>query len=1270
MKRKLLSFLPLVFACLPLHSQNNHPQADQLVDHLRQKQELQAGRVRAYVQATGATERKDEDGRTWQLMDVRDGKPFYYITHNLDAANVHKVSQVWPGGSTGFNLSGSGVNLGIWDGGKVRDTHQEFFDGVTYRVTQVDGATSLSDHATHVAGTLAAAGTNASAKGMSYAAMLKAYDWDFDETEMAAAASGGLRVSQHSYGYVTGWAYGSWSGNTGWHWFGDAAVSATEDYSWGFYSDQAKDWDQIAFNAPNYLIVKSAGNDRGEGPAPSSLHYFMNPSNAYNWEASTVTRSVDGGSTGYDCIAHSATSKNILTVGAVTNTGVMSSFSGWGPTDDGRIKPDIVAKGVNVYSSIATSNTSYQSYNGTSMAGPVVSGSVGLLLQHQQNLHPGTPLRAATIKGLLIHSADDMVSGSPGPDYRFGWGMLDVQKAAQIMADNATTNAHIRELVLNNAQTMRFPVQTTGTEPLRITISWTDVPGTSPSPSLNPTTTMLVNDLDVRLKDAYGNQYFPYILNPSSPGSAATTGDNNRDNVEMIHLSSTTAGTIYFLEISHKGSLVGGSQAFSLIITGNQPLDERNILGSFDQGAYYLSWSNASNQGEGFGPWELVNGTASGGFSGFFIGDPAAAGISGMSNQSFGLFANPDNASNFARADRAFAAPLPTGSTLSFKWGVNWDSDGIGNKGFNLYSNGTQIINVNMGGSAQITINGNPMFNNYGTQAMTLSFKAESPTQLRVSGTGRDGSEIYNVVHTVAGPPDAVRFYASGLKSGDQRQPYFDQLTITSDPAVYSSSETVTVKGSVGLSSSLSVKNIIIEGDNRLIIPQGINATVSTHLYNSAGADKLVIQSNASGSGSLLHYNQINGTMQRYVPGSTLSTGTRYHLVSVPLKPSANPVSGLFSGSYLFRFDADPGSWVGLGTSTTTPLQVDRGYMIWYTGSQTTYNFAGPLNNGNFTALVASTAADRFNLVPNPYPSAIDWDAASGWTKTNLYNAIYIWNRNTGNYASYVSGVGANGGSRYIAPGQSFFVKTTAASAGLQMGDAVRVHNAQPFFQPQLNSHIIRISTSNEQGSDETVIRFNAQASDEFDPDLDADKIIGQQAAPQLFTTLEDGRIMSINSLNDDFKQLTVPVSFASATPGSYTLSFSIAPPLQETYHFVLEDLLLNLYHNLSDNADYTFSHQANASQQRFLLHATGITGLGQLNSDDIRVRKHGQRLNIHRTENTEPVTIRLFDVSGRIMAEMQSAETFISIPLHGFKGLVLVEMTGKQMRTHKKIVF
>lgn len=515
-----------------------------------------------------------EDGRVIELMRIReDGMPMYYNTHNKGGGELINSDKVYPGGSAGLNLTGAGQTLGIWDGGAVRLTHQEFQTNGTSRVTQKDGATSLSNHATHVAGTMVAGGVTSSARGMSHEAFLDAHDWNDDDADMALAAANGLQVSQHSYGYITGWRD---FGGT-WYWYGTTSISETEDYKWGFYSTQARDWDEIAFEAPNYLIVKSAGNDRGKGPAPGTEHYYIS---GQFWVSSTKTRDKDGGDDGYQSISHAVNSKNIMSVGAVEINGEMSAFSGWGPTDDGRIKPDIVAKGVWVLSPIAVVNSSpsdvhYAYSSGTSMSGPMVSGSVGLLLEHQENLHPGEKLLASTIKALILHSADSEIGGEPGPDYSFGWGLMDTEAAVGIMTKNADMggNFHIREMTLNDQETIELTVYASGEEDLVATIVWTDPPGTPPPQSLNPTDLMLVNDLDMRLtSNVTKTEYKPYILDPENPSAAATTGDNFRDNVEQIHISEPENGEAFTLTITHKDDLDDDSQDFSLIITGIAPV--------------------------------------------------------------------------------------------------------------------------------------------------------------------------------------------------------------------------------------------------------------------------------------------------------------------------------------------------------------------------------------------------------------------------------------------------------------------------------------------------------------------------------------------------------------------------------------------------------------------------------------------------------------------------------------------------------------------------
>ena len=509
------------------------------------------------------------DNPSIKLMYVNDrGRPVYYGLDNLTAAATVSTKKVWPSGGLGYSMTGSGTavgELGIWDGGSVRATHQE----LTGRVTQVDSPGSSSAHATHVAGTMIAGGVVAAAKGMSYQADLTCYDYDNDNAEMATAAAGGMKASNHSYTTIVGWYYHT----TGeWYWFGDTDISETEDYYFGFYDSEAQAWDQIAVDAPHYTIVGSTGNNRDEpGPGAGGGHWVWDNVGG-EWVWSTTTRDPDGGTDGYDSIAHTKIAKNVLSIGAVNDIAagysvpgdvVMTSFSCWGPTDDGRIKPDLVANGVGLYSCINTNNSAYASYGGTSMSGTNFTGSLNLLVNHYENTHGGTTPLSSTMKAVLIQTADE-VGASTGPDYKFGWGLLNTYKAANLIKSDSTESFWIREDTLSSAEKDTFYVYNAATAAIRLTLAWTDPPGTPPAASLNPTTLMLVNDLDLRMERmATSTTYYPYVLDPANPGDAATTGDNTRDNIEQVYLAAAPVG-YYRITVTHK-SWLPDDQAYSLV---------------------------------------------------------------------------------------------------------------------------------------------------------------------------------------------------------------------------------------------------------------------------------------------------------------------------------------------------------------------------------------------------------------------------------------------------------------------------------------------------------------------------------------------------------------------------------------------------------------------------------------------------------------------------------------------------------------------------------
>ncbi|MDB4534784.1 S8 family serine peptidase, partial [Vicingaceae bacterium] len=461
----------------------------------------------------------DKNGNLNMLVGVHgSGEPIYYSEENLGAGITSRANTLYPGGSLGLNLTGLGMTASMWDGGSALTTH-ELFSG---RVTSVDGAAS-SDHSTHCAGTIIGSDAfqSENAKGMAYQANLNSYDWTNDEAEMAAEAATGTLISSHSYGIP---------------------ADGSPDYYLGKYDANARDIDNIIFNAPYFLPSCSAGNDRNKG---------IN-------------------ATGYDILTDKSCNKNALTVAAVNETTnytgpgsvVMSSFSSWGPTDDGRIKPDISAKGVSTYSAGNVSNSDYGYKSGTSMATPSVAGTLVLLQQHYNNTYSSYML-ASTLRGLALHTADE-AGNADGPDYEFGWGLINAKRATETINNNGTSSI-INELTLSSGQTYTINVTASSLEDLMASIAWTDLQGVVGANTLDDRTPVLINDLDIRITKATST-YMPWKLDPDNPSNPATQSDNIVDNIEKVEVPSPSGS--YTITVTHKGTLSSGSQTFSLIVTG------------------------------------------------------------------------------------------------------------------------------------------------------------------------------------------------------------------------------------------------------------------------------------------------------------------------------------------------------------------------------------------------------------------------------------------------------------------------------------------------------------------------------------------------------------------------------------------------------------------------------------------------------------------------------------------------------------------------------
>tara|TARA_R110000868_G_scaffold82956_10_gene234118 strand:- start:11291 stop:13498 length:2208 start_codon:yes stop_codon:yes gene_type:complete len=468
-----------------------------------------------------------ENGNEVALVAIgSDGTPLYYSTFSDNASTVSRANTLYEGGLLDLGINGEGMQVGLWDAGTALLTHQEY----NSRVSAADDSNEVSAHATMVLGSMISSGVKTKAKGVAYGASAISNDWKGDKVEVVNAAANGLLLSNHSYGI---------------------RPDFIPDWYFGAYIKVSQDWDKIMYNAPYYLMVTAAGNSQ-------RLKFNDAPIYGKNSE-------------GFDLMLGFSTSKNGINVAAVDSNidqqgtllkANVASYSSHGPTDDGRIKPDIAGCGANIYSTQANDDKSYDTYTGTSMAAPGITSAMLLLQQYYERLN-NTYMRAATLKGIVLHSADDV--DVPGPDYKMGWGVMNAKNAAEIIR-NTEYSSLITEEELNEGETYSIIVDARDGEALMASISWTDPAGTYVNKGeLNNTTAALVNDLDIRITK--GNVvYYPWKLDAKKASSPAIQGDNSVDPFEKIQIENTSGS--YTITVSHKGNITNSIQDFSLIVSG------------------------------------------------------------------------------------------------------------------------------------------------------------------------------------------------------------------------------------------------------------------------------------------------------------------------------------------------------------------------------------------------------------------------------------------------------------------------------------------------------------------------------------------------------------------------------------------------------------------------------------------------------------------------------------------------------------------------------
>ena len=564
-------------------------------------------------------------------------KPSSFLTPKIiNAAKTIKTDKIWFGSP--LNLKGEGFVVGVWEAGEGKDkwavAEHERLEG---RVKKFGNGQS-SNHATAVAGIIAATGEPLEySTGMAQGVRIKSYPASNDlitlETEAEQTTKqepNWIVASNHSYGLRIGWEFSDIKSLKGKVindpnitkmikranltmggkqvvpvFLGNYSNYKLEFNKFGKYeAGKAEDIDRILNNHPHLISVWAAGNFRDDGiygsdcyivelDKESSKDFWKNKSmakkgkyllcktsaflngdspsksNEHYWWYGFPKEPPPGSGEyfeGYRTISTESATKNGIVVGAVDKDKKTTVFSGWGPTDTGRIKPDVVGNGV-LPGLLSASNDYYQG-SGTSFSAPSVTGTAVLLVEHFRNLwtQPESLLKqttkserpfSATIKALLIHTAENL--GQEGPDYQFGWGLVDAKAAADFLtaANQPESGKSLRETVYEQEE-QTIQVIGDGTKPLKVTIVWTDPPGRN-----------LINDLDlwVTEQSESGSKqiHYPWNLEPKNPSEPAIRKRKNKlDNVEQVLIKKPKKDATYTIHIGGQSS----SQNYSLLMEG------------------------------------------------------------------------------------------------------------------------------------------------------------------------------------------------------------------------------------------------------------------------------------------------------------------------------------------------------------------------------------------------------------------------------------------------------------------------------------------------------------------------------------------------------------------------------------------------------------------------------------------------------------------------------------------------------------------------------
>jgi len=444
---------------------------------------------------------------------------------------------------------------------------------------------------------------------------------------------------------------------------------------------------------------------------------------------------------------------------------------------------------------------------------------------------------------------------------------------------------------------------------------------------------------------------------------------------------------------------------------------------------------------------------------------------------------------------------------------------------------------------------------------------------------------------------------------------------------------------------------------NDLTVEQGGQLTLNSPVTLDVSGD-FMIESDAAGSGSFIN----NGTLT--VTGTSSAqcyvTNGQWHGIASPV--SGEDFSAMYLGGnpevWIKSYDEGSNSYVGM-FDTTQLIGDMEGWFTWIQSGTApqTFTFEGAYRTGTIGGSMAYTNTGH-NFVGNAFTSAIDWDAA-GWTKTNMNNAIYVYN--SGNWASYVNGTGASGGSRYIAMSQGFFVQANAGGAALTMDEDVCVHNPVGYLKSQnTDQEIVRLEIEDAGMVDEAVIVFKDGATTDYDGEFDAHKFFSFNADyPQIYSTANN--FMSINAL-----PLSAKESVALDVKGKDGNSLTISVTEGEGFEYlILKDADNGEEVNLKEKS-YAFLYNAKITD-RFTLHF-GPLGVNDnpLSGDAVKIFAYDNNIQIV-LKATDHANIAVYNLLGQEVVTRSANTNITSIPMNK-TGYYLVKVSNGKYNSTQKV--